>query len=223
MESVPIHPMAERGYPGPRRRVRKLIITLASVGLFFPSMLALLFELDWMENTVGGTWFVLLVLAVAAVPAWLAGRAIRRLADPRRNLFLLQSAEERAHAAREASSAGFLTFVGVLTLSLVAASRMNHARAAAADDVAVTVVEREYRPAGPRSGEAHRLIVDVDGRREDVVVSAAEWERSGPGSAHRMRRLHGALGFDVLYSDNLRRRPCAARARHAAGPSTPAG
>lgn len=196
--------------------MRKRIITLVSMGLFFPSMLALLFELDWMENTVGGTWFVLLVLAAAALPAWLAGRTIRRMADPRRNLFLLQSAEERAHAAREASSAGLLTFVGVLTLALFSASRLNHAHAAHVDDVAVTVVEREYRPAGPRSGEAYRLIVDVDGRREDVVVSAVEWARSGPGSAHRMRRLRGALGFDVLYSDNLQRRRCAAGARHAA-------
>ncbi|HEX6036715.1 hypothetical protein [Longimicrobium sp.] len=186
--------------------MRKLIVNLVSMGLFFPGVLALLFELDWMENTVYGTRFVLMVLAAASLPAWWAGRMVRRLADPRRNLFLLRGPEERATAAREASSAGFLAFAGVLALALFAASRLNHERARREDVVPVTVVAldyREYREAGARSPESFKLVVDVEGRREDVVVSAREWARARPGSRRPMRRLHGALGFAVLYSDAL--------------------
>lgn len=183
--------------------MRKLLTGILSLGLFFPSMIWLLFELDWIENVVGGRWFVLLVLAAAAVPAWWAGRGIARAADPWPDRSLLASRDDAARR-REASSAGLLTGAGVLVLALCTASWSNHALARRTADVQVTVVGREHRESTTRSPEAWRLIVVVRGRREDVAVSAGEWARAAPGARVPMRIMEGPLGFSVLCSDVLR-------------------
>lgn len=188
--------------------MRKLLISIVSLGLFFPSMIWLLFELDWIENVVGGRWFVLLVLAAAAGPAWWAGRGIARAADPWPGRGLLASQEDAARR-REASSAGLLTGAGVLVLALCTASWTNHAFARRGATVPVMVIGREHREAGSRSAEQWGLIVRVRGRREDVAVSAAEWARSAPGAQVPVRIVEGALGFPVLCSGILRG-PCAA-------------
>lgn len=185
--------------------MRKLLITILSIGLFFPSAIWLVFELNWIENAVGGRWFVLLVLAIAAMPAWWAGRGIARAAYPRPNRSLLASGND-PDGRREASSAGLLTGAGVLLLAVCTASWANHELAGRAADVEVTVIGREYREPTPKTREEWRLIVDVRGRREDVVVSRHEWARSVPGARVSMRMMDGALGFPVLCSGVLRGR-----------------
>ena len=185
--------------------MRKLFINALSLGLFFPSMFWLLFELRWIENVVGGRWFVLLVLASASVPAWWAGRGIARAAYPWPNRSLLASGND-ADRRREASSAGMLTGAGILVLAVCIASWTNHELAGRAADVEVTVIGREHRESTPRSPEQWRLIIDVRGRREDVVVSRYEWARSAPAARVSMRMMDGALGFPVLCSGVLRGR-----------------
>lgn len=185
--------------------LRKLLTNTVAMGLFFPSMFWLLFELDWIENVVGGRWFVLLVLAVAAAPAWWLGRGIARIANPWPDRSLLASRDD-AERRREAGSAGLLAGAGALVLAVSGASWANHALATRAADVPLTVVGRAFRESSPRSREEWRLIVHVQGRREDVVVSAGEWSRSAPGARITMRMMDGALGFPVLCSDVLRGR-----------------
>ncbi len=182
-----------------RAVVRKLLINIIPVILFFPSMIWLIFELDWMENVVGGLSFVVFVLAAASVPAWWAARGMARAAGAEQG----RLARGEADVGREAVSAGFLTGVGLLALALSGASRFNHERAGRTTDVPVMVIGRAHKERRPKSPEEWRLIVNVRGRREDVTVSAAEWERSAPGTQVSMHVLQGALGYPVLCSEIL--------------------
>jgi hypothetical protein len=182
-----------------RAIVRKLLINITPLVLFFPSMIWLIFELDWMENVVGGLSFVILVLGTAAVPAWWAARGIARAVGAVPGPFA-RGEEDRG---REALSAAALTGVGLLALTLSGASRFNREHAGRATDVQVTVIRRDHKERGPRTPETWRLIVSVQGRREDVTVSAGEWERSAPGTQLSMHMLQGALGYPVLCSEIL--------------------
>jgi hypothetical protein len=166
----------------------------------------LVFELGWMENVVAGPWFVLLVLAVGAIPACRVGRWIPRFVVGGRGAGRLLRAEADEELLREANAAGLLAGVGLLVLGLSTASWYNHEHARAGSDVQATVLERKYEESSPRSAEEWRLIVELNWKREDVLVSRREWERSPPGTRVSMRVLNGALGFPVVCSARLRGR-----------------
>lgn len=196
--------------------VRKLLVYTVSFGLFFPGMIWLLFELSWIENVVRGPLFVLLVLAAAWFPALCAGRGIARAANAGQGIGTRARGGEDRN--REAASAGMLTGAGLLLVALCTASWVNHELARRTGSVQATVIGRKHKERGPKSPEEWRLVVRVQGRREDVAVSAAEWQRSTPGTRVSMGMLHGALGFPVLCSAVLRGR-CQAEPVVAAGRS----
>lgn len=183
--------------------MRKLLINTVVLGLFFPSMIWLLFELNWIENVVAGPWFVLIVLAACAGPAYWAGRGIARAAAAEPGPGRLSRREAVADWQREAGAAGLLTGFGLLVLGLSTASWFNHEHAGRGTYVQATVMERAHKDAGPKSPEEWRLIVEIQWKREDVIVSAGEWRRSPPGTRVSMRILNGALGFPVVCSARL--------------------
>lgn len=207
--------------------VRKLLTTAVAFGCFFPGMIWLLFELDWIENAVGGRGFVVLVLGAAVVPAYWAGRWLARMAHPEPDFFA--GSHPKPDPRSEAAGAGVLTGVGLLLLALCTASWFNHERAADTAPVQVTVMGHKYKESSPKTREEWRLVVQVQGRREDVVVSEDEWSRAAPGERISMRMLNGALGYPVLCSDVLRGRcatpgqpPCTRRCRpRRVGPPVP--
>lgn len=191
--------------------MRKLLVGTFGIGLFSFSMIWVLLELDWIENVVGGASFVLMVLTLAALPAWWAGHAAARAAGAafdggRSGLRRSDPDEERG---REMFSAGMLTGVGVLALAVSSASWFNHAHAGQVAHVPATVIGRGHRESSPRSPEEWKLVVEMQGRREDVAVSAGEWSQSPPGAGVTLRMLSGAFGFPVVCSKVLRG-PCAA-------------
>jgi hypothetical protein len=189
--------------------VRKLFINTVVPGLFFPSMIWLLFELNWIENAVAGPWFVLLVLTVCAGPAYWAGRRMARFGAGGQGTGRLGRRDADAALQRDAIAAGMLTGAGLLVLGLCTASWFNHEHARRSTYVQATVVERTHKDSTPRTAEEWRLIVELHWKREDVIVSAGEWRRSPPGTRVSMRVLNGGLGIPVVCSARLRG-PCGA-------------
>lgn len=184
--------------------VRKLFINTTVLALFFPSMIWLLFELGWIENVVGGPWFVLLALAVSAVPAYWVGRGIARAVGAEPGTGGSGHREPDADPQREAAAAGLLAGAGLLALGLCIASWTNHEHARRSTYVQATVVGRKHKEATPRTpAEEWRLIVEIRWKREDVLVSAGEWQRSPVGTRVSIRMLDGALGFPVVCSARL--------------------
>jgi hypothetical protein len=169
-------------------------------------MMWLVFELNWIENVVAGPGFVLLVLAVCAGPAYWAGRRVARFVAAGSGIRRLLSSEADQELRREASGAGILTCVGLLALGLSTATWYNHEHAGRGSYIQTTVIERKHKEGSPRSAEEWRLIVELDWKREDVLVSRGEWERSPAGARVSMRVLDGALGFPVVCSARLRGR-----------------
>lgn len=175
----------------PQRFVRRLASALVMLP-FFAALLALLLELDWLENTLAVHTLVLGCIAVGGI------------------LFLLLHWLGRpmlGYFNDEAWAVSILLAVSVVAGSVFVGSYVNRYFHRGVLSAEYRILDKEHEKASSRTPPAWYLLLETDQRVERVLVSQGEWGNAAIGELHRTRIGHGALGYDFILCPA---RPCSA-------------
>lgn len=159
------------------------------IALFFiASIGAMVHEVDWLENTLGGVrlfWIAftvggLLGMACAIAFAWARHELLSGMSGP-----VLRS----------------LVFIGSMTVALglssaAVASLLNRAYPGEAHTMTVKVDDKFY---GRGQAQTPRLVIELEtGVKEQIHVDRPFWDGVTAGEKIELTLHQGALGYDVM-------------------------